>query len=692
MRHFLLLLLVPALALAADPLPDGAELRLGSPPRYDVDSSSAVSPDGTKLATHPQNSGLHVWDMQSGKLLYTLNRFTSPSVFTWTAGGKLRGLFQGYECLLLHEWADDTATGPDEKTLAELRHDPNPLGKRPYLRSKALSPDGRRVAFLHELNDKDRELRLFTPKPGVVCRHTEPDFSLQLPGGEWVGFSGDGNTLFVAQRQKVTAYDLSAKTPSEPAWVLDLPPEEQKFIEQDGKKIAVQGKGWPQAVQSADGKRVAIEFSHNGATEVWNGPAAKKLHSWEVPWYGIPGNAETRLVALSPDGKGLAISTREKTGLVGGVVYDLDTGKEVTKLAAGPNATHWALKFSPDGKRLYRRYQVWDAETGKDITPGAGHRGRVTSVVVSGDGKIIVTTGDDLTARGWDAKTGKELWRADFPYPVWLRRLDADTALAVEGWGSKLIDRPLVTLSTGKLSPLPGDMAKETKGKAWHGETQRVPVTVTPDGKTAVVLNSESSALELWDWTTGKLRQTTAFAPPEKFRTDRMSTAVTVKGGKELLALFVYREEKPSQGSGPAFRGMVQLERWELTTGKRLEVTPFPQYAMPRLLSDGEKPLLADGFFVIKEALTAKEVFRLTDEQKKQYQSLAFRKVVLSPDGNTLAVPSDWSEVATVQFIDLKTGKDLGKRTFAEQPRSSVGYLPDGRLITIGESVLVWKK
>lgn len=714
------LLLLPLLALAADPLPEGAELRLGGPLRFDVHYDTAISPDGTKLATHSNNSAIRVWELVTGKLLYTYERSRAVSQLAWTADGKLIGFGAQYRT----EWSDPKDRGPSSERWEEVRKAADPLPTVPSVTLTTFSPNGDRVAMMLGKKDTEQKIVIFPlagtsinkllstetmlslpvgqPRPGpheLTATLIQPTVSITVIAHDFIGFSDDGNTLFSIQphpggQASLYAYNLIADKPQNAVWQLILPPDEKRTVEWEGRRVSLPTKGRPSRVLCADGKRVVIQFEY-GQIEVWDGSKVKKMHSWEPPSCSSFGSGERALLTLSPDGKRLAISSRESNGLVGGVVYDLDTGKEVTKLEAGPNATHGALKFSPDGKKLYRRYQVWDAETGKDITPGSGHRGLVRSLLVSGDGKTIVTTGDDLTARGWDAKTGQERWRADFPSSVWLGKLDDDTAVATAAhWSHEAIEKPLVSLSTGKRSPLPGDMATGKKVKWGYGErvVYPSPLVLTPDGKTVVTLNVESSALELWDWPTGKLRYTAPFAPPEKFRTSQMSTAVTINGGKELLALFVYDEEMPSEGSGPAFRGMVQLERWDLTTGNRLEVTPYPQYAMPGLLSDGEKPLLADNYFVIKEALTGKEVFRLSDEQKKQYQSLAFGKAVLSPDGNTLAVPSDWSEVATVQFIDLKTGKDLGKRTFAEQPRSSVRYLPDGRLITIGESVLVWKK
>lgn len=539
---------------AADPLPDGAVLRLGGPAGYCVDHHSAFSPDGKWVATGGANPPVTVWDGATGKQLHTHTRPGSVHHTAWTKAGNLVAVvFYGF---FMCEWVGGQERGPDEKRMTELYNSARNGREGPNLYRTALAPDGRRAAATFGTKDADRTVVVFPFTANMPSKLVQADHTFMLPGCDFIGFSGDGDTLFAVQSGlnrggRVTAYDMSSKKPDEPAWVLDLPPDEQKYIEQDGKKIAVQGKGWPSGVLSADGKRVVVEFPY-GTFEVWDAPKAKKLYSWNVPWYGIPGNAEPALLAVSPDGKWLAVSSRQKTGLVGGVVYDLDTGKEAVKLAAGPNVPRGALKYSPDGKWLYCSYQVWDAATGKDVTPAAGHRGRADTVLVSANGKTIVTAGADLTARGWDAQTGKELWRADFPVPVTLRRVGADAAAAGEQLWHTPLEKPLLTLSTGTLSALPGDMGTDRKVKTEFGEraVRDDLVALSPDGKTAVTVDRHSPALKVWDWPKGTLRATHPFDPPEKRQFDRIDGATFTTDGKELVGLFVYPDAKPHSGRG----------------------------------------------------------------------------------------------------------------------------------------------
>ncbi len=52
---------------------------------------------------------------------------------------------------------------------------------------------------------------------------------------------------------------------------------------------------------------------------------------------------------------------------------------------------------------------MWDGATGDHLFELVGHTGLATDVVFSIDGRLIVTTGDDGTARIWDATTGEQL-------------------------------------------------------------------------------------------------------------------------------------------------------------------------------------------------------------------------------------------------------------------------------------------
>ena len=65
--------------------------------------------------------------------------------------------------------------------------------------------------------------------------------------------------------------------------------------------------------------------------------------------------------------------------------------------------------FSPDGSRVVtasddNTAQVWDAATGKPLSPALEHQAGVSSAAFSPDGRRLVTASDDNTARIWETR------------------------------------------------------------------------------------------------------------------------------------------------------------------------------------------------------------------------------------------------------------------------------------------------
>jgi hypothetical protein len=77
------------------------------------------------------------------------------------------------------------------------------------------------------------------------------------------------------------------------------------------------------------------------------------------------------------------------------------------------NLLQWAV-FSPDGQRIItasqdRTARVWDALTGKPLTPPLLHDQTVSRVAFSPDGHRVLTVSQDNLTRVWDADTGEPL-------------------------------------------------------------------------------------------------------------------------------------------------------------------------------------------------------------------------------------------------------------------------------------------
>ncbi len=69
--------------------------------------------------------------------------------------------------------------------------------------------------------------------------------------------------------------------------------------------------------------------------------------------------------------------------------------------------------FDPRSERIATASEegarIWEADSGRPVTPLMWHGGSVRSVEFSSDGGLIVTRSDDRSARVWDARTGSPL-------------------------------------------------------------------------------------------------------------------------------------------------------------------------------------------------------------------------------------------------------------------------------------------
>lgn len=85
-------------------------------------------------------------------------------------------------------------------------------------------------------------------------------------------------------------------------------------------------------------------------------------------------------------------------------------------LSDAVSRTKWitALVISPDGKHLIsgaddQTVKIWELETGRLIRTLQGHSDAISSVAISPDGKKIASSSDDKTVKLWDVETGNLL-------------------------------------------------------------------------------------------------------------------------------------------------------------------------------------------------------------------------------------------------------------------------------------------
>ena len=245
-----------------------------------------------------------------------------------------------------------------------------------------------------------------------------------------LAFSPDGKSLAVGHYQTATIWDTASKKSvsvlkGHRAYVTGI------AYSPDGKRLATSSEDetarvWDLAdgkwtgkpigthsypvmavAFSPDGKLIATasgdetRVTRPGEVKLFNAVTGEAVHS-------LPDHKKTATsVAFSPDGK-LLVSTSvdEKIN-----VYDVLTGKALGFFGGHSRPTNCAV-FTPNGKTVIsgsggravgkNEVKLWNPINGEDHATIGDHKGRVTAVALSPDGKTLATASYDKTAALWD--------------------------------------------------------------------------------------------------------------------------------------------------------------------------------------------------------------------------------------------------------------------------------------------------
>ena len=431
----------------------------------------------------------------------------------------------------------------------------------------------------------------------------------------------------------------------------------------------------------------------DGAVELWDGAGGKRIRQLPAaPMFYLHGNGEWGGIDLSADGKRLALLHREADGAVGGRIVEVATGKDVATLVPEPMPpTSGNTCFSPDGRRVarvaYGVVRMWNAETGADACPLPGHRGAVVSMADADNGKLVVTTGEDLTVRGWDPSTSAERWHTVLPAATSVKFVTADSAIVSEDqrWDSNEL-AVRIDLATGKRRPLPGKLG---------AVKSPVPLALAPGGKRVVTLDRDPKkpALDVWSWPAGEPLLHVPLQPPGKLVVSRCSAASFTPDGKELVAVMRYDDPAAPFAMRQA-PTQPFLERWDLTTGRLLERSTQTSAHPPRLLRHRNGVLLWTAGPELRDAVSGQVVVTL---QLPDAAGIALpdSHAAIAPDGKQFAIAESSGADAgsRVLVFDVGTGTLARTLTVPSANRSrlhGLQFLPDGRLVTFGDTAIVW--
>ncbi len=316
-----------------------------------------------------------------------------------------------------------------------------------------------------------------------------------------------------------------------------------------------------------------------------------------------------------------------------------------------------SVAWSPDGKRVAtgsddQTARIWDAASGQPVTPPLSHRGGVAMVTWSPDGKYIATASEDHSAQVWYAASGQ-------PVTPPLPHQSAVTAVVWSPDGMHV-----ATASDDHTARIWDALRGQQLAPALSHQDAVTAVAWSPDGKQLATASGNTA--QVWNAVTGQL-----MTPPLAHQGDVLAVAWSPDGGRIATA---------------SKDGTARV--WDSVRGK-LVVSPLVHQGDVRTLAwspDGRRLATASGdrSAQIWDALSAKPV------TQPLMHLLRVAAVAWSPDGKLLATAS-WDQ--TTRVWDAASGQPVTLPLAHRGLVLAVAWSPDGhRLATASwdQAARIW--
>lgn len=633
-----------------DPLPAGSTLRFGTSRfRHGMAvHTMAVSPDGKTAFVTNDGGTPRAFDLASGRVLFSLS-LGSVEAGVYSPDGRTLVLKQNIDLYVF-----DAASGKELRTIKGARKDLRHSGVPVF------TPDGKAVATISD----GKDVHLIDFESGNTIRdfvHEIPktgsprDFAQVLA----IAFSADGKLMATG------GYANEKGNYFARLWEVETGKELRRFMH--GEK----GYGIGSLTFSPDGKTLATLGTQGRVfLRLFDVETGKERRAFPTDGELRPSPGS---VAFSPDGRTVAAA------LTSIHLYDTATGEERLRIDRRANILH----FTDDGKTLtaavggaiYR----WDTTTGKTLTPEAADSA-VEQILVSADGRRVITRGQKSDGYIWDGATGKLLRRIPVAYSCGLAISPDGRFLAwcVDDYGVQFKDprgpRSTFYGSRIRLFDLVADKIVD-RFPSFKGSAQDL--AFTNDGRKIVTVESYGGMVRIWDFAGGKEERSFEALPKDvKNKSYHSSRTLLSPDGRTVVKPFV-----EDRGGRLGFGERPPLVRhWDAASGRELPVldggTPIERAFSP----DGRLVVTRSPNHVC-EIATGKWVAALSDAY--------IRAAAFSRDGRFLAttIPGD-----VIQVWEVATWtKQLEFKGHRDEP-TALAFTPGGQLLSGSRdtTVLAW--
>jgi RNA polymerase sigma factor (sigma-70 family) len=462
---------IQSFVLAGQPVPDDVLKRLQATP-LKVQAGKLTTPEGVDVVfdatkkphevvgTHPHFDGYHGIYKIDGDVLTvcrTSRDNPRPTSFSSTKenGWQLR--------VYKRSKNPPVEQKPDENRDKEgftAWGKPVVIRQDAILQRMAMSPDGQMLATVgvtHDGSKYNSTVKLWDARTGKLKQALDEvkDSHLEL------AFSRD----FLAIGVNGKLQDTDPRGPRE-VRLLDVKTLEVKHKIDETLVPGV--RSWSALAFSPDGKRLAVAGGVEGAfVKLWD-VEKQKLIEGKADLGEIPRELnEVGCLAFSPDGKVVAATWRDgNIRLFDGHTGDFTTLLDPELKPESRNHGITGIAFSPDSKTLASKGDdntvvLWDLKEGKPGRTLKGHKGAVSAVTFSRDGRWIATGAstakeDDYEVILWDAKAGEV--KQTFPgltEPVHVVAFAPDgKTLAVCAGGGR-VEGPEIKKTSGAITLFP---------------------------------------------------------------------------------------------------------------------------------------------------------------------------------------------------------------------------------------------